>query len=535
MANHAPKLAESGNVSRDMLDLLPGQPLHIKAKELHLGRKLELFDKNGKFIAAIRKNLPGNTPAERCYTLEYEGGYKALIPVPYFCSTSSFLIEVKPNEDLTISLPSQSEERHYRLAEMGLDDVSSVRPAVVEKKELSPKWQEIPLKDDQYLAFEAEDAVLARLYKVPHCDEYILRGTDGEALKHYKEGSSDELGASSGKKLFFEVKGGKFRVKGEMKFQLKILAVGKPKRIEADRDEAFDFDHPHILNGVINGGRAIALASYREVGAVKDGLLHRNEDSIGFNNDTAVAADGLGGHYHGALASDHAVETLLNQKTGFKEAVNNTHERMVMFTHYYRDLVQRKQEGEPVELADEWFQLPADDPDRKTGKKNAKEISVPDSVMAAVRFEGDTMKTMVLGDCRIFVVRGSEVVYRSRRHTIVEAMVERGQMTRREALTSPMSSTVSTTLTGSFAPDYDEFRLQKGDRIVVLSDGLELPEEFLVECVKDRSAEQALMNIIKEKRDENLGYGGYHDLKDGGPLISARSLDNASGAVIVHD
>ncbi len=519
-----------------MLDLLPGQPLHIKAKELHLGRKLELFDKNGKFIAAIRKNLPGNTPAERCYTLEYEGGYKALIPVPYFCSTSSFLIEVKPNEDMTIALPSQSEERRYRFAEMGLDEVSSVRPAVAEKKELSPKWQEILLKDDQYLAFESEGAVLAGLYKVPHCAEFILRDPDGGLLKHYKDGDKDELEASSGKKLFFEVKEGKFRVKGEMKFQLKILAVGRPKRIEVGRDEAFDFDHPRILNGVINGGRAIALASYREVGAVKDGLLHRNEDSIGFNNDTVVVADGLGGHYHGALASDHAVETLLNQKTGFKEAVNNTHERMVMFTHYYKDLVQRKQDGEAVESEeDEWFQLPPNDPDYQSQKKNAKAISVPDAVMAAVHFEGDTMKTMVLGDCRIFVVRGDKVVYRSRRHTVVEAMVERGQMTRREALTSPMSSTVSTTLAGSFAPDYDQFQLQKGDRIVVVCDGLELPEEFLVECVKDRSAEQGLMNIIKEKRDENLGYGGYHDLKDGGPLLSARSLDNASGAVIVHD
>lgn len=535
MATSIPNLAENGDVFKDLLDLLPGQPLRIKAKELHLGRKLQLFDKEGKFIAAVKKNLPGNTPAERSYTLEYEGGYKALLPVPYFCSTSSFLIEVHADEDVTVSLPLKSEGRHYRFSEMGLDDVSSVRPSVVEKKELSPKWQEIPLQDDQYLAFESEDVIMARLYKVPHCAEFILRGPDGEALKHYKDGSKDELAASSGKKLFFEVKGGKFMVKGEMKFQLKILSAGRPKRIEAGRDDAFDFDHPRILQGVINGGRPIALASYREVGAVKDALLHRNEDSAGFNNDTAVIADGLGGHYHGALASDYAVETLLGQNAGLKQAMSNTHERMLMFSHYYTDLVQRKQEGEAVESEDEWFQLPPGDPHQKAQKKNTKELSVPDAVMAAVRFEGDTMKTMVLGDCRIFVVRGDNIVYRSRRHTVVEAMVERGQMTRREALTSPMSSTVSTTLVGSFAPDYDEVKLQKGDRIVVVCDGMELPEDILVECVKDRSAEQALMNIIKEKRDENLGYGGYYDLKDGGPLVSARALDNASGAVIVHD
>lgn len=524
MAQHVPSSLDQPDEIPDLLDIDPGKMVSIHHDEFR-GRKLEIYDEQHRQIAVVYRNLQGNTAEERSYTLELSGGHRILLPVPYFCNTASFLFDLKPNEDLHFGMVSQKAQ--YRLADAHYRDVSSVRPTQAEKMDLSREWQEVPLADHQVLNYETKNGkLLARLYKVPGRTEYILRDVRGIAHATFTEGDEKELTGNSNKKIFFRVQKGKFSMKGEQDLVLRLEGFPTYQKVEAGRGDDFEEDMPEVLEGVMYGGRSAALASYREVGAVKPALLHRNEDNGGFNNELMVVVDGMGGHPEGALVADYAVDCLLKAKGDFKKKLADTHERLHMFTNFYRQLAQQIEEG----YEETWFK---DNGFSSSGRE--KKMNVPDGVMSAVTFDGNKLKTVVLGDSKVYVVRGNDVVYESREHSLVANRVARGAMTQREALQSLERSVVISTLVGSFAPDYDEFLLQPGDRIVVMSDGGIMPNGLIVAAVQNRSATGAVQALLKEKADENMQGGAYYDLNDGGAPVVVASKDNTTYGVIVWD
>ena len=270
----------------------------------------------------------------------------------------------------------------------------------------------------------------------------------------------------------------------------------------------------------------MVVASYREVGRVKDSYMLRNEDNGGYNPDTAVVVDGMGGNTYGPLLSDYAAEAVLTGRGDFRKVIQETHERANTFVDFCKQKLVQQQSME-----DDWFQGGSPQKDAHVKAK----YPVPDAVMAAVRFEGDTMKTMVLGDAVIYVVRGDRVVYKSREHSVVAQQVAMGKMTKREAMTSGLRSTVSTTLVGSFAPDFDEFQLQKGDKILLMSDGGIMSDGVILECVMGHTPEKAVENLLDAKREENEFGAGYYDPDDGGAPVAVCSWDNTTYVLVDHD
>jgi serine/threonine protein phosphatase PrpC len=504
----------------DVMDILPGFSAKFTARQLELGNKLELLDENGKLIVEIQRNISGNS-GEKSYTLQLADGMKMLLPVPFDCNTRKYNIKINKDESVEIIAAANiSKGLHYRLLmDAGEEEVSSVRPQNVDHRELTCEWQGIELGDDRRLSFvRAGGSVLAQLYKVPGIDEYILRDANGVAHERFVDGDSREMKGSSGKRICFKVEKGKFFVKGEQKIVLQTDQFLAGQKIAATRDG--------FLTGTINGGRQIAMASCREVGLVKKSLPYRNEDNAGYNANTVVIADGLGGHLNGGLASDFAVESVLNSKGSFFEAINNAHKGMKDYTRYFR---------EAAELYNDWFQ------NGSLKQQPPPRILVPDTVMVAVRFKGDRMDTLAIGDCKIYVVRpvgknAGKIVYRSREHSFVEEQVAQGIMTRREALLSLERSKVITTLGDFYVPDFDKVELEDGDIVVLMSDGAIMPEHVMINAVVNKSAEEGVEQLLAEKEKENKSGGGIYYLDDGGELpVQLPSFDNVSCAVIVCD
>ncbi len=510
---------ESVNIPPDALDLLPGFPVLIQSRALPLGRRVELFDEKGGIVAAIKKNITGNSEKEKSYTLESPDGQKTLIPVPCFSSIAGLYVDVHENEDIEFALPANSAKMLYRLTN-GLDsDVSSVRPKISEVRELKEEWQEFALEDDECLVMYGEKRdVLARVYKAAHKAEYILRDPAGHAHAHIFEGDAYKAGSKKGNRLDYEVHDGKFRIKGEPRITLAVERISSMQKIQAGRDG--------FLRGVINGGREVAVASYREVGRVKDSYIYRNEDSGGMSVDTAVVVDGMGGNAYGPLLSDYAAETVLTGEGDFKNVIQGVHERANAFVSVCREKMVNGQNDE-----EEWFQVGSPQKDAQVNRK----YPVPDVVMSVVRFEGDTLKTMVLGDSVVCVIRGDKIAYRSREHSVVAQQVAMGRMTKREAMTSGMRSMVTTTLVGSFVPDYDEFQLQKGDKILLMSDGGIMPDDVILHCVSGHTSEKGVENLLDAKREENEFGGGYYDPGDGGAPVAMCSWDNTTYILVDHD
>lgn len=291
--------------------------------------------------------------------------------------------------------------------------------------------------------------------------------------------------------------------------------------VEEGMHGAFNPDAPIIHSSFLNGGNdEIALANCRRIGRVKNFLERITEDTVAFCDDTVVVADGLGGHFHGKLASDFAARTLLEQvkiRGNFRDAVLAT--RLIMDNW----LVTYKAEVERVK------KVKKEQPSWVYHKK----FDVPDAVMAAVHFDGNRMETMVLGDSAILVVRGKEIVYRSREHTYVNQWVKEGKMTKRQALESPQRTRVSSTIMmQDFNPDFDEFLLQPGDTVILVTDGLILPEDIIIKAAHAPEPKVVVNRFLRAKYRENFMGGGEYDPGDGGPPILVPSLDNGGIAAI---
>jgi PPM family protein phosphatase len=80
-----------------------------------------------------------------------------------------------------------------------------------------------------------------------------------------------------------------------------------------------------------------------------------------------------------------------------------------------------------------------------------------------------------IGDSRIYHLRGEEVLFRSRDHSLVQEMVDRGELRPEEAATFPFRNVI-TRVIGPGRADAPDIRilddLQPGDRLALLSDGI---------------------------------------------------------------
>jgi PPM family protein phosphatase len=184
------------------------------------------------------------------------------------------------------------------------------------------------------------------------------------------------------------------------------------------------------------------------VGGRSDVGLHRrnNQDSMYAGTYLIAVADGVGGAAGGEVASWVTITAL---------------------TPLDRETVADPQSA--LRAAAEQ----ADTSIRETVARNP-DLAGMSTTLTAILATDDELTLAHIGDSRAYLLRGGELTQLTHDHTLVQSLIDEGQITEDEALTHPRRSWILRALDGRGQPDLDIVPLdvEPGDRYLVCSDGL---------------------------------------------------------------
>ena len=179
----------------------------------------------------------------------------------------------------------------------------------------------------------------------------------------------------------------------------------------------------------------VTVGSATDVGQVREG----NEDGFLAKGPLYAVADGMGGRRAGEVASAMALDTIARKrKKGIVEA-----------TVEANAVVFRKQERDPT----------------KAGMG---------TTLTALVVDDDTLQFAHVGDSRAYLLHEGKLQQLTTDHTLVNELVESGQITAEQALSHPQRSMLTRAIGTAPTIEVDEFHLhpENGDRILLCSDGL---------------------------------------------------------------
>jgi protein phosphatase len=189
-----------------------------------------------------------------------------------------------------------------------------------------------------------------------------------------------------------------------------------------------------------------------------------NEDSYCTRPDLGLfmVADGMGGHVAGEVASRIAVETI---ETFISETAGADSHRTWPFPYETALSVEGNRMKAAFRLANRQIaHAMADSSDLRGMATTASAIlaASPDACVAHV------------GDSRVYVLRGPELVQLTNDHSWVEEQVRAGTMTPTAARQHPWRNVVTRALAGGDDPEIDitDLSAAPGERFLLCSDGL---------------------------------------------------------------
>ena len=213
-----------------------------------------------------------------------------------------------------------------------------------------------------------------------------------------------------------------------------------------------------------------------------------NEDNMGDipvpNGHALIVADGMGGYRGGALASRLVVETM---EEFFRDAQLNQPKKALR---------------QAVFLANERVYLRG---------RQEEELSRMGSTCVVALVQGRDLYTAHVGDSRIYFLRPGEKMQQvTRDHTVVQHFVDVGLLSPEEAEDHPDSHILSRALGPRPHVEADvieeAIQLQKGDRLLLCSDGLtKMMNDQEIESYLNRQEdiqELAKLGILVDRDEE---------------------------------
>jgi PPM family protein phosphatase len=182
-----------------------------------------------------------------------------------------------------------------------------------------------------------------------------------------------------------------------------------------------------------------------DVGRVRDG----NEDAYLVADSVVAVADGMGGHVAGEVASATALEPIRELDGRIfpdsTEALTALRDAVVTANHE----VSERAESEPSY--------------RGMG-----------TTLTAALIEGRRLHVAHVGDSRAYLLRGGSFSQLTDDHTLVQHLIDEGQLTREEAANHPQRSVVTRAIGVSREVDVDAMTLElhTDDQVLLCSDGL---------------------------------------------------------------
>ncbi|BCL76324.1 protein phosphatase [Jeongeupia sp. HS-3] len=185
------------------------------------------------------------------------------------------------------------------------------------------------------------------------------------------------------------------------------------------------------------------------------GARKNNQDRLGYSYSRdallLVVADGMGGHLHGEVAAQIAVELLTDQ---FEQKAQPALANPLQF------------------LADSFQRCHEAIYDYAASKQM---LEIPRTTCVACIVQDDIAYWAHVGDSRLYLLCGSKVLTQTRDHSKVRRLVDEGKITEEEAKTHPEKNKIYSCLGGVYPPEIDlggKIALSDGDTLLLCSDGL---------------------------------------------------------------
>jgi protein phosphatase len=178
-------------------------------------------------------------------------------------------------------------------------------------------------------------------------------------------------------------------------------------------------------------------------------------DEVGYG---FVVADGMGGPTGGEVASQMAISTLVNLAL---------HEPDWVFGISPEDTKRRVER-----MAKRWELVQA--AIRVRGDQEPALGQMGTTMISAVSL-GTRLAVGHIGDSRIYVFRRGKLLQLTRDHTLVQMMVDLGEMTPEEAATDPRRNILLGSLSAAgdaYHGDFQQRTLANGDQLLLCTDGL---------------------------------------------------------------
>ena len=217
------------------------------------------------------------------------------------------------------------------------------------------------------------------------------------------------------------------------------------------------------------------------------GLVRKeNQDAFLIREDmpsrhtVCVVCDGMGGAAGGRLASQIAVES---------------------FTAELEHILTRDMTPEQLREASSYAVSQANEAIREAARKNEEYRSMGTTLVAAVSYDGGAVITNV-GDSRAYHITKTSITRVTKDHSLVERMVDRGDITAEEARRHPNRNLI----TRALGPDADAqcdgyiCPMEAGEHLLLCTDGLVntvTDLEMLHEVLHRASPEECLVHLLE--------------------------------------
>jgi len=198
----------------------------------------------------------------------------------------------------------------------------------------------------------------------------------------------------------------------------------------------------------------------------------RNEDNLVSRPDLGLfaVADGAGGHGAGDVASQSIAEALESIPPGLSAAEILAQVRLRLAGVH--TALQTRMEG--------------------SGGISA-------STVVILLLRGGHYAALWAGDSRIYLLRDGVLARVTHDHSLVQELVDAGNLTEEEAERHPQANVITRAVGGHGALELDKAhgRLMPGDRFLLCSDGLfkELPERQIAALLADRMPAEEIVRI----------------------------------------
>lgn len=210
-----------------------------------------------------------------------------------------------------------------------------------------------------------------------------------------------------------------------------------------------------------------------------------NEDAYGLCLEAGVFAvcDGMGGAAAGEVASQLTVDTVI-ERFCKPDSSNDRLKTMEEAIDEANELVHARSERESA-------------------------LHGMGTTLVALSISDGHALIAHVGDSRCYLYRQGELIRETNDHSLVDEQVRMGQLTQDQAERSPLRNVITRAIgtQRSVAPELLEMDLEKGDLLLLCSDGLtrELPDERIAGVLSEESDLEGLCGRLVDAAIESGG------------------------------